>query len=171
MQLHRMDTPQRSWSRAMRSAGRATAVVGAALSLGMAVPALASGPAPVLSVIAPTGTVAKGNPPTFKVKLTKAGRALVDQGGPYAVFVIVSPSSARDGQGVLRQQSAVFLAEMKRVGGRTLQATPKRRSYPQYWLNRGGSSYFWQAYIVRCAPGKTDCKQEIEPRKLRISGG
>lgn len=162
---------QPSRRRSFRPAGRAAAAISATLCLGVVMPALASDQAPVLSVVAPGGSVAKGDPPTFKVKLTKAGRDLVNEGGPYSVFVIVSPSPARDGQGVLRQQSAVFLAEMKRVDGRILQATPKRRSYPEYWLNRPGRTYYWQPYIVRCAPGKTDCKKEVAPRKLRISGG
>jgi hypothetical protein len=159
---------RRSRSRvAARAARRTGALVLAAGLLIAAVPAQAEKEqAPVLSVVAPTGdSVGKGTPPQFKVKITKAGSRYRQD--PYAVFVAVSRRRATDATGVLTgRRNVVYLAEMKRDGS-AFVARPRKRSFPEYWLNTP-REYYWQPYIVRCEVKGKDCKQEIPPRRLTV---
>lgn len=158
-------TASRSRSLRARRTPLTLAVV-ALVSCAAVLPALASGQEqdPVLRVIAPGASVANGSTPRFVVSPTKAGRKYLPRRRPSAVFVIVSKSPSRDRYGVLVRP--VYLAQMAR-SGTTFRATPKRRTYPEYWLRKSGT-YYWQSYIVRCEPGEKDCFREIAPRKLVV---
>lgn len=155
----RFRSPQVGWL----TLALAVAVV-AACATGL--PALAAGQQqdPVLRVIAPGASVANGSTPRFVVSPTKAGRKYLPPSRPSAVFVVVSTSPRVDRFGVLVRP--VYLAEMVRAGTK-FRATPKRRTYPGYWLAKPGT-YYWQSYIVRCEPGVKDCYREITPRTLRV---
>ena len=138
-------------------------ILSTALLLAAAAPAFADS-GPLLSVLAPTSSVAKGSTPTFKVQLTKRGHAFINEEAPWAVFVVVSRRKDRDGDGILK--NPVFLSKMN--GDSTFTATPANRSYPAYWLRQPGT-YYWQSYVIQCKPNATaDCKHEIAPRTLKV---
>ena len=94
--------------------------------------------------LAPTGTVARGHVPTFRMVVHGHG----------AVFVHVC-RSARRVNGAICARETAGRAVRGRGGVSTFR--PRRYDFRSYFVNRRGTHY-WQAMRIACVRG--DCRQE-----------
>jgi hypothetical protein len=104
-------------------------------------------PAPAASGIhplGPKGDVAKGEVPTFRMRVFGKG----------AVYVHVCRSAKRT-NGAICDRETTGRATRGRGGVYTFR--PRRFDFPAYFANRSGV-YFWQAVRIACQGG--DCRQE-----------
>jgi hypothetical protein len=94
--------------------------------------------------LAPTGSVARGTPPTFRMKVNGKGK----------VFVRVCRSAKRT-HGAICDDEATGRAV--RGKGGVYAFKPREYRFPGYFANRAGT-YYWQAVRIACV--KDDCRQE-----------
>jgi hypothetical protein len=94
--------------------------------------------------IAPTGTVTKGEVPTFRMKVNGKG----------AVFVRVC-RSARRVHGAICDSETTGRATRGKGGVYTYK--PRKYRFASYFANRAGT-YYWQAVRIACSGD--DCRQE-----------
>jgi hypothetical protein len=112
------------------------------LALALAAVALAS--ASGIHPIAPKGTVAKREVPTFRMKVNGKG----------AVFVRVC-RSARRVHGAICDSETTGRATRGKGGLYTYK--PRAYTFASYFANRPGT-YYWQAMRIACSG--SDCRQE-----------
>jgi hypothetical protein len=138
----------------MRTARIATAAAAIAALTPVAVGAAIPRPAP----IAPKNraTLAVGRTPTFKVRSTGNG----------SVWVHVSKSAKRDGDGVIGNEASIGQAHKS---GKLFVYHPKFFQYPAFWANQA-KRWYWQSYRISCGeePKSSDCKVEGPVRSFRL---
>jgi len=94
--------------------------------------------------IAPTGTVTKGDVPTFRMKVNGKG----------AVFVRVCRSAKRVNGAICDNETT---GRATRGKGGVYTYKPKAYKFASYFANRPGT-YYWQAVRIACSG--SDCRQE-----------
>ena len=138
----------------MRIARLATLVVAIAAIAPMTVGAAIPRPVPV----APKSkaVLPAGKTPTFKVRSAGAG----------TVWVHVSKSARRDGEGVIGTDASIGQAHKS---GRLFVYHPKFFQYPTFWANQK-RKWYWQSYRISCGEEtkSSDCKVEGPIRTFRL---
>jgi hypothetical protein len=114
------------------------------MNAALATAAVALAAASGIHPIAPTGTVDRGQVPTFRMKVNGKG----------AVFVRVC-RSARRVNGAICDTETTGRATRGRGGVYTYK--PRAYKFASYFANRPGT-YYWQAVRVACKGD--DCRQE-----------
>jgi hypothetical protein len=138
----------------MRIVRLATVVVAIAAIAPMTVGAAIPRPSPV----APKSraSLPAGKTPTFKVRSSGEG----------TVWVHVSKSARRDGEGVIGNDASIGQA---RRSGKLFVYHPKFFQYPTFWANLK-RKWYWQAYRISCGEETKsgDCKVEGPVRTFRL---
>ena len=114
------------------------------MKVALATAAVAFATASGIHPIAPTGTVDRGQVPTFRMKVNGKG----------AVFVRVCRSSRRV-HGAICDTETTGRATRGKGGVYTYK--PRAYKFASYFANRPGT-YYWQAVRIACQGG--DCRQE-----------
>jgi hypothetical protein len=110
-----------------------------------------------ITIVSPKSgaTVAAGESPTFKMRVSGAGQ----------VWVHVCKSKQKNADGVICSEESIGRAKKK---GGTYQYKPKFFDFPEFWLNSPGT-YYWQAHRIQCENGDTsDCLQEGAIVKFKV---
>jgi hypothetical protein len=110
----------------------------------LATAAVAFAAASGIHPIAPKGTVARGEVPTFRMKVNGKG----------AVFVRVCRSAKRVHGAICDTETT---GQAKRGKGGVYTYKPRAYKFASYFANRPGT-YYWQAVRIACSGD--DCRQE-----------
>jgi hypothetical protein len=144
---------------------RRITILSASLAAIVAVPAALAATKHGITPTSPKAgaTVKAGSRPTFRGTVK----------GPGKVWIVVSSSRRRNGNGVIGlsdkgnpTRRLEVLQRARREGDR-FQRTALRYDYDGWWLNDPGT-YYWQAHRVACGEDGTDCYQEGPVVKFRV---
>ena len=96
-----------------------------------------------------------GSRPVFKGRVN----------GPGKIFVYVSKSRKRDGDGLIGGDQ---MNQKAKRTSKSFRTKAKFNDFPEFWLNSPGT-YYWQAFRTLCTVGNTDdCSLESPITKIKV---
>jgi hypothetical protein len=107
-----------------------------------------------ITPLGPSGKIAVGKAPTFRVKVTKPG----------TVWIHVCKSKRKDSDGVICKTEVI--AQARKKSG-VFRHKPKLYTFPGFWLQTPGT-YYWQAHRIQCEGDLSDCLQEGPIVRIKV---